>query len=260
MYDFRFVILASLLCATGALYSCGSTEPTDSGPTSLESGWICPGEAPSGCTTVCGDGILAGKESCDDGNQRGDDGCNPECLLERCGDGVQQSNEVCEDGNIEGGDGCSEDCLSDETCGNGVVDVAAGEQCDGESFCDWDCWLIRSDGDCSLTGVYASQDSGLSGTSFVEDDNKGTVLFSYVGGRYRLSYDIRQPGATLGGAFFPGAASPQILSCDPLAIGIWPWSACEGSCKGPPTEILHWTGPLPITSASRAFRDAGFHD
>jgi len=37
---------------------------------------------------------------------------------------------VCDDGNNKSGDGCSSDCLSNESCGNGIVDWEAGEQCD----------------------------------------------------------------------------------------------------------------------------------
>ena len=40
------------------------------------------------------------------------------------------ATEACDDGNQEDGDGCSANCQSDETCGNGVVDRAAGERCD----------------------------------------------------------------------------------------------------------------------------------
>ncbi len=44
--------------------------------------------------------------------------------------------EVCDDGNTASDDGCRGDCLSDETCGNGTPDVAAGEACDwGTAIC-----------------------------------------------------------------------------------------------------------------------------
>ena len=52
------------------------------------------------------------------------------CLAVLCGDGRVDFNEICDDGNAMAGDGCSADCLSDETCGNGVVDQAVGEECD----------------------------------------------------------------------------------------------------------------------------------
>jgi cysteine-rich repeat protein len=48
------------------------------------------------------------------------------------GDSVTDTplGEVCDDGNTVSGDDCSADCTSDETCGNGIVDVAKSEQCD----------------------------------------------------------------------------------------------------------------------------------
>ncbi len=52
------------------------------------------------------------------------------CRPIACGDGVVDRGEVCDDGNTVGGDGCSADCRSDETCGNDIVDLIVGEQCD----------------------------------------------------------------------------------------------------------------------------------
>src|SRR6185312_13501325 len=90
-------------------------------------------------------------EACDDGNTVDGDGCSASCGLPSCGDGRVDSGEVCDNGRDctdgtpctsattcagigdgtcapRAGDGCSATCMSDETCGNGVVDV--GEQCD----------------------------------------------------------------------------------------------------------------------------------
>lgn len=56
-----------------------------------------------------------------------------------CGDGIfQPGEEVCDDGNNASGDGCASDCLSDESCGNGILDVAAGEQCDDSNLANGD--------------------------------------------------------------------------------------------------------------------------
>lgn len=57
------------------------------------------------------------------------------CVAQRCGDGILGYDaagrpELCDDGNQVDGDGCSADCMSKETCGNGMVDAAAGETCD----------------------------------------------------------------------------------------------------------------------------------
>jgi len=107
------------------------------------------------CTSdeSCGNGVLDGAagELCDDGNQISGDGCSASCAVEYCGDGVVNGGERCDDGNLLDGDGCSADCQSDETCGNGVVDVAAGEACDDGAANDDDvgpcattCQLVTS--------------------------------------------------------------------------------------------------------------------
>src|SRR3569623_2092501 len=74
-------------------------------------------------------------EHCDNGvaNSTLPAACRPNCELQRCGDGIQDSCEVCDDGNVVSGDGCSSDCKSKETCGNGIIDLAKGEQCDAGS-------------------------------------------------------------------------------------------------------------------------------
>lgn len=66
-------------------------------------------------------------------------GCDTERGLRRCGNGIIDVGdwvEVCDDGNNAGGDGCSADCLSDETCGNGLVDIF--EECDDGNSIDGD--------------------------------------------------------------------------------------------------------------------------
>ena len=85
------------------------------------------------CTIAqCGDAIVevAASEECDDGNVLAGDGCSPLCRVERCGNAIADLHEVCDDGNMLAGDGCSATCHSDETCGNGIVDSAVGEECD----------------------------------------------------------------------------------------------------------------------------------
>jgi cysteine-rich repeat protein len=99
----------------------------------------------------CGDGMLDPGEVCDDGNTSSGDGCSADCLSdETCGNGVLDVavGEACDDGNTAGGDGCSADCQSDETCGNSILDP--GEICDdgnrrGADGCSADC---RSDETC----------------------------------------------------------------------------------------------------------------
>src|SRR5690348_11265723 len=52
------------------------------------------------------------------------------CISNGCGDGTLDlaAGERCDDGNIIEGDGCSADCGTLEGCGNGAVDP--GEVCD----------------------------------------------------------------------------------------------------------------------------------
>ncbi len=82
---------------------------------------------------ICGDGVVADVEQCDDGTANSDlrpDACRTDCTLARCGDGVTDVGELCDEGpwNSDQLDApCRLDCGL-PTCGDGVLD--AGEQCD----------------------------------------------------------------------------------------------------------------------------------
>ena len=111
----------------------------------------------SACTTpsTCGDSVIEGTESCDDGNTMPGDGCDSSCAIETgydcmgspsmcapiCGDGMVLMGEGCDDGNTMPGDGCDASCavetgyacsgmpsMCSEVCGDGVVTM--GEGCD----------------------------------------------------------------------------------------------------------------------------------
>jgi fibro-slime domain-containing protein len=96
--------------------------------------------ASSRCEPVCGDGIVAGPEACDDGdmNGKGYGFCTLECAPgPRCGDEIldPDSPEQCDNGvNLDGysvdGSGCAQGCVLPPFCGDGVVDSSFGEQCD----------------------------------------------------------------------------------------------------------------------------------
>jgi fibro-slime domain-containing protein len=84
-------------------------------------GYKCEGEPSSCSATTCGDNILEGSESCDDGNVIPFDGCSPTCQAEPqcvtgqactsgCGDAMKLGAEECDDGNLRNGDGCSSAC------------------------------------------------------------------------------------------------------------------------------------------------------
>jgi cysteine-rich repeat protein len=86
---------------------------------------------PAGPAPVCGDGVSAGAEGCDDGNATAGDGCSALCAVEpgytcngapsacatTCGDGVKAGAEECDDGNANGSNApCSATCTA-QVCG-----------------------------------------------------------------------------------------------------------------------------------------------
>ncbi len=86
------------------------------------------------CVAICGDGVVVGDESCDDGNTEAGDGCRADCAgIEICGDGLvdEVAEETCDDGNLDNGDGCDDRCALEPVegpCGDGVLNI--GEACD----------------------------------------------------------------------------------------------------------------------------------
>jgi cysteine-rich repeat protein len=78
----------------------------------IEPGWTCSG-SPSGCSPVCGDGLIRGTEKCDTGAVQLD-GCDNGCVSITpgyscidepsnctgiCGDGIIVGTETCDDKN-----------------------------------------------------------------------------------------------------------------------------------------------------------------
>jgi cysteine-rich repeat protein len=95
--------------------------------------------SPPVAPNICGDGVLAAPETCDDRNRNSGDGCSAACRTEYCGDGIVQAalGESCEDGNALSDDGCSSACEA-EFCGDGVVQAGLGEACDDGNNSDGD--------------------------------------------------------------------------------------------------------------------------
>lgn len=111
----------------------------------IEPGWRC---STSGCTEICGDGLVVGNEACDDGARQSGDGCSSACKIEpyymcsgepsdcsstiECGNNAVEPGEVCDP---PGTDGCLDGCKSfspevsgGADCGNNVIEP--GEGCD----------------------------------------------------------------------------------------------------------------------------------
>lgn len=87
---------------------------------------------------ACGDGIKAGLEECDDGNERDSDGCDSRCKTEPapgCGNGVIEAGEACDDENTSNADQCTEQCTV-ARCGDRIVSL--GEECDDGNRVDTD--------------------------------------------------------------------------------------------------------------------------
>jgi fibro-slime domain-containing protein len=124
----------------------------------IEANYACPTPGmPCVYTVKCGDGHVAGDETCDDTTKQpvSGDGCSDTCQLEPgyvcpipgtacrpiCGDGMIVGREQCDDGNTTSGDGCDENCALEPgwvcpdgeacrktVCGDGTVE--GSEQCD----------------------------------------------------------------------------------------------------------------------------------
>lgn len=114
----------------GAILAC-STGCTDSGRNHR---W----------SFACGDGIVSGSETCDDGNTTASDGCSASCAAESgytcsgapsscstsCGDSIIAGSETCDNGgsNSNAADAaCRTNCLP-KRCGDAIKD--SGEGCD----------------------------------------------------------------------------------------------------------------------------------
>jgi fibro-slime domain-containing protein len=185
--------------------------------TAVEPGYKCPkgaNNAGGPCTKLpantCGDGILAGSETCDDGNTESKDGCSATCaaeigwtcptpgkpckLIGVCGDKRVDYDlgEQCDDGNTVGNDGCSVQCtvepnwvcptaglpcVSTVKCGDGKL--TGTEQCDdGDTValdgCDSNCQL-EAGWSCPIVAVPCTAkrcgDGILAGSEQCDDGN-----------------------------------------------------------------------------------------
>jgi fibro-slime domain-containing protein len=109
------------------------------------------------CTPKCGDGVINGAETCDEGPNNSDTaygGCTTQCVIgPYCGDAKVDTTygEECDDGvNLSPygkTTGCSPGCRKSPFCGDNKVDSLYGEQCDngannGTSLCDAECKAI----------------------------------------------------------------------------------------------------------------------
>ncbi|HOU92495.1 MAG TPA: DUF4215 domain-containing protein, partial [Polyangiaceae bacterium] len=178
--DARFAI------TTGHVYEIvlfhAERHPTASNFNLTLAGFLAPR---SYCEPICGDGVVAGWEVCDEGtaNNTGAYGhCNADCTaIQFCGDGIRQNAyEACENGrNIDvyggGSNACAPGCVIPGRCGDGVLQ-GAFEACDlgagntatayGVDACTTTCQLGGWCGDDVINGGEYCDDGPLNGTAY----------------------------------------------------------------------------------------------
>ena len=117
----------------------------------------------------CGDAVVNGPEVCDDGvNDGAYDGCAADCAAQGpfCGDAAVDDPEACDDGNQVDDDACSNACIA-AVCGDGIVQMAAGEACDdGVNDGSYGGCAM----DCAALGPFCG-DAVLNGPEVCDDGN-----------------------------------------------------------------------------------------
>ena len=160
----------------------------------------------------CGDGLVVGFETCDDGGLLDGDGCSSACRVEQgfscssqpsqceaiCGDGLVLGSETCDDGLSPSASCCSASCQIQPAaveCRTAVGECDAGESCDGTSpLCPADqfqsseveCRSVTGQCDqaemCLGTGPECPADSAAPNGILCSDGNACTQLDTCQGG------------------------------------------------------------------------------
>ena len=113
---------------------------------------------PTTIPAVCGDGVVAGDEECDDGNTVDGDGCDSNCTKTRCGNGVKTGNEACDPPcgpGCPGGQVCTNSCTCETTtacaCGTPEPTMLQFTSNIGSGTCG----MMKDDGGTLLPNVCA---------------------------------------------------------------------------------------------------------
>ncbi|HEY4175771.1 MAG TPA: DUF4215 domain-containing protein [Kofleriaceae bacterium] len=191
------LVLAVLVVAVGA---CGyGSGVTDCGSIACPNDRVCDGRG--GCAfpqQVSGCAGLADATACSYPGVASGECSQGLCVPVGCGNGVITSGEVCDDSNTINGDGCSADCRSNETCGNGIVDIAKGEQCDGGDACRANC-KARLCGDGMVDAPLEACDDGDANSDVAPDACRENCQLARCGDNTLDSGEVCDDGNTHSG-------------------------------------------------------------
>jgi hypothetical protein len=89
----------------------------------------------TGGESMCGDGVQAADEMCDDGDANSDNAfCTEQCHVNVCGDGLKfEGVELCDEGEGNSdryGNFCDASCAPGIFCGDHILQDDEGEECD----------------------------------------------------------------------------------------------------------------------------------
>ncbi len=230
-------------------------------------------------TVSCGDSLVEGEESCDDGNTTSNDGCSSTCAIESgyscsgapsmcmptCGNGIRTGSEACDDGNVTNNDGCSSTCaiesghscsgspsMCTRLCGNGSID--AGELCDmGSSFnghaevcCSATCTFKPASAVCRVAaGGCDVAESCTGGSALCPTDAKGTSVCRVSAG----VCDVAESCDGSSNVCPSDTFAPSSQVCRPVANITDLAESCTGSSATCPPDI---GAPGPILTVSPA--------
>jgi MYXO-CTERM domain-containing protein len=123
---------------------------------------------------VCGNGLMEGKEECDNGLDNSDTAeCTATCTTAVCGDGfVLDGTEECDDGNTDPGDGCAADCTEEAATSDTDTDTDSDTDGSGESGSGSDTDVTATG--ASMTGASATSPTTTSPTGGGSDTDSDT--------------------------------------------------------------------------------------
>ncbi|PKN23641.1 MAG: hypothetical protein CVU65_13890 [Deltaproteobacteria bacterium HGW-Deltaproteobacteria-22] len=221
----------------------------------MEPGWSCDGQSPDVCSTSCGDGIAAGAEECDLADFGGSScltlgfhggtlDCTPDCLrvidacesFGFCGDAiVQEDYEDCDGADLGAGTcqalgyyggtlACDAECGFNMDacavvgrCGDGLLQAAHGEVCDGADL---------GAGTCLTLGYYGGTLACDAACGF---DTTGCESSGFCGDATVQAAFEACDGTALGGQTCDGLGYYDgTLACGDLCD--FDFSACGGRC------------------------------